>query len=445
MAENDNKDFEFIQEQVIEKKRKKLKKRLFQILVTFLLAILFGLVASATFAIAEPKFFNFLHKDEKAKTPISFTTPTPEPQNPTVTVTPVDLGDGGNTGTNNNVTPEPEQVQTDPVIQKITADLTDLQSMSDEIHKMTLNVDKSIVDITCTFPVVDWFNKSVDKTVDTTGVIVADNTADYLILVSLDRVKDANSIKLKFSDTAYVDAAIQDYESELNLALLAVAKEDIPSIYLNNLQVAELSETYLAAVGSPVVALGSPNGHPDSMDVGIITSKGSWADITDNKIELFNTNIEDNTESDGIIVNLDGKIVGIITRTLKEDDNKDISTVIGISKIKSYIEKMANQKPRIYFGIKADDLIDSAKQEHDVSNGIYVNEVLADSPAFKAGMKSGDIIMSVDDDNVLNVNSFYYMISSLAPDTQITVKVKRTSGTEDKDMDIKVVLGEKPQ
>ena len=60
----ENKEFKFIKEQVIPKKRKKLRKWLLPFLMTIFMAIIFGLVAALTFCIAEPKLYKLLHKDE---------------------------------------------------------------------------------------------------------------------------------------------------------------------------------------------------------------------------------------------------------------------------------------------------------------------------------------------------------------------------------------------
>lgn len=455
MAENDkdNKDFEFIKEQVIEKKRKKIKKRLLPFLMTIILAILFGLVAAVTFALTEPGLYGFLNKEKETKTPISFPSPSPQiTPTPTITIIPENTGGESSSTGNDNSNPDdpqatqsPEEVQPQSiqVTEKIDASIEDLATMYEEVRNVAYNVNQSIVTVSSTFSVVDWFNKTVDKTEDTTGVIVAGSSSDFLILVSYDRVKDANSLRIKFTDNTYVDAVLQDYESDINLAILSVAKEDIPQIFMTNLKVATLGESYSMSVGNLVLALGSPNGHTNSMDVGIITHKGSWVSIIDNKLDLFNTDMADNPNSDGIIVNLKGEIIGIITRTLKEDVNKELSTVIGISKVQPYIEKMVNQKPRNYFGIKAEDMTEAAMQEHKVANGIYVTEVLPDSPAFEAGMKSGDIIQFINNQTVLSTNSFFNNISANQPDAEIAVKIRRTSGTTDKDMDLTVVLAEK--
>jgi Trypsin-like serine proteases, typically periplasmic, contain C-terminal PDZ domain len=441
MSENekDNNSFDFIKEQVIEKKHKKIKKKLFPLVKTVGLAVLFGIAAAATFAIAEPKLYKTFHKEEDTKTPVSF--PTQSPINSGAS----DGETKGNipTGVNKpEVTKAPEP---EPVIvkQTIDADIDDYLSMNDEIKKIAYDVNKSIVDIESIFSVKDVFGKTVQKTVDTTGVIIYNNSKDLLVLVSLDRVETAKSIKVAFSDEISVDAALQDYEKELNLAVVAVPLEDIPDIYLNNLNVASLGESYTLDVGDPIIALGSPNGHAASLMMGYVTSKGSYATITDNRLDLFNTSIADNKDSDGIIVNLKGEIIGIITRTLKKDLNVDLNTAICISKLKPLLTAMGNQEPRIYFGVETDDMTEPAKKEHDIINGVYVDDVLADSPAFEAGIQNGDIIMAVDDLAIVGSSDFYATISKYKPGDTITVQVKRASGSKEKEMNVQVTLAAK--
>lgn len=454
-----DKKFEFIKEQVIVKKHKKIKRYLLPLLFNISMAIMFGLIAAVTFCIAEPRLYAILHKEKDDRLPITFPTNYPDDADNEDDIDDEDdntnLGNdhmGENNGVNvsNNsedkdiddiepYTP-PEQVI---VEQKIRADMEDYTSMYDEIRRVANSANQSIVRVSSTINRKDWFGNPVNKKVETTGIIIANNGKELLILVSLDRIKGASSIHVVISDTHYLEAKMQDYENDINLAVIAIDLEDIPSVYMNNLKVASLGESYTLALGSPILALGNPNGYPISMEVGVITSKGSSAIITDNKLDLFNTNIMDNEYSDGVIVNMKGEVIGIITRAFKEGVNNDINTNIGISKLKNIIERMVNGKPRIYFGIIAQELTDDAKAQHDLALGIYVNEVEANSPAYKAGIKIGDIITKVNDNIVSSLNSFYNMVSNCEPGDEITVNVKRTSQSTDKELDIKVILEEK--
>ncbi|MBH1940758.1 serine protease [Mobilitalea sibirica] len=445
-ADKDNKQFEFIKEQVIQKKRKKYKKWLIPFLMTIVMAILFGLVAAVTFCIAEPRLYNFFNEEEDVKTPITFPTTYPDEvkeDNQDREDKQEDNGDAEQ-GQADLQREEDQQVDPNPVIvETINADSGDYISIYDDIRTIAYRAKKSLVTISSIINGRDIFGNPVEKKITTSGVVFSDENEELLILVSLDRVKNASSIKMELTEKLVVDAVLQDYDGEINLAVISVKQEDIPDTFLNSITVANLGESYTIAVGNPIMALGNPNGYPGSMDTGIITSRGSWASITDNKLDLFNTSIRDNSNSDGVIVNFKGEIIGVITRTLKKGLNENLNTVIGISKIKPIIAKMANQEPRIYFGILAEDMTEAAKLDHNILNGVFVNEVKTKSPAFKAGLKSGDIILQIGEQTITNMNYFNNTISGYQPEDEVIVKIKRTSGTTEKELDLKVTLEEK--
>jgi len=441
----DNNDFEFIKEQVIVKKHRKFKKWILPFLMTVLMAVLFGIIAAATFCITEPRLYKLLHKENPNKAPVTFPTVDSEDEEELSPEEPDTITKDKDEKELEKEHAEADVQKPNPVIveKSIEADINDYITMYEEIKSIAYNSSKSIVKVSSIIKEKDWFGNPVEREVKTTGLVIADMNGELLILVSLDRVKEANNIAVVFTDTVKADAVLQDYENELNLAVIAVKRIDVPEIFMNSITVAELGESFSIANGTPVIALGNPNGHPGSMEVGMITSRGSSVSITDNRLDLFNTDILNNENSDGVIVNLKGEVIGIITRTLKEDTNEKLSTAIGISKIKSIIQRMANKAPKIYFGIKTEDMTDTAKRKHEVENGIYVEVVKANSPAFEAGIKNGDIILEVDSQTVVSTNRFYDIISECKSGQAVSVKIKRTSTSAEKDIDIKVTLTEK--
>lgn len=427
--EKDNKEFEFIKEQVVEKKHKKLKKWLLPPLLTLIMAILFGLVASFTIIIAEPKLKELLVDDESRK-PVYF---------PTENDLEDDLTAENPTG---SITPTPS---TTPVVvnQYIAGNINDYISMNDDIRKVAYDVNRSILNIKSKFKTEDIFGNTVVTTEHATGVFIFNNSKELLVLVSLDKVKGADDIKVIFDDTISVDATLQDYESELNLAVIAVPIEKIPKLKKDGLQEAKLGISYSLTVGTPVIALGSPNGHPGSLEIGFITSMGSSSSVTDNELDLFNTSIVDNKNSDGIVVDLKGQVVGVITQKLKEKGYEDLNTVIGISRLKQIIKAMGDKEPRLYCGVKTVDMTSDTKVQHKVPNGIYVKDVLADSPAFKAGIQNGDILLKVGDVNIASSNSFFDIINKYKSNDKIRIKVQRTVKGKDTSLTLVVTLSEK--
>ena len=85
----------------------------------------------------------------------------------------------------------------------------------------------------------------------------------------------------------------------------------------------------------------------------------------------------------------------------------------------------------------------AAKKDYEIENGIYVKEVQSESPAFEAGIKNGDIILSINDQPVVSVNSFYSIVSSYKAEDKLIVKIKRAAGSTIKENEITVVLTEK--
>lgn len=327
--------------------------------------------------------------------------------------------------------------------QKIEADITDFISIYSDVKKLATKVSSSILNITAVTSGVDWFNDPYESRKTTTGIVIADNGTELLLLASLDKIQEANLIEVEISASLSVEASVLDYDSDVNLAIVAVPLSKIPEATLKLINRADLGESYTITTGSPIMALGSPNGHAGSIELGIITSKGSSAYIVDNRLDLFNTSITDNEYSDGVIVNMQGQIIGIITHTLKEGMNEDISTAIGISKIMPIIQRLVNQKDRIYFGIQGEDIPKNILKQAGITGGIYVNEVEAGSPALEAGIKNGDMIVEVGGASISSMTNFYNTISSYNVKDTVKVKVRRQSQGSFKDVEVTVVLAKK--
>lgn len=466
----DNKDFVFIKEQIRPRKRNSFKKFLIQFFTMAFMAVVFGLVAAVTFCITEPRLYKLLHKNSSnlsnMVTPITqIPSHEDEPDNneepdDDLNVIPEnekqdDVDDRlkypENTKEDNHeVTDDSKddvtKVESPKVIvEKINANIDDYLAMYKDLRKISSEAEKSILTVSSIIKGKDWFGNPIEKEINTSGLVLETKGNKIKVLVSLDRVKDASSIKVQINENVAVDAVLYDYETELNLAVITINVTDVPVKFFDKISVASLGESFSLSAGSPVIALGNPNGYTSSIDIGIVTSKGNTVSITDNEVDIFHTNMTFNSDSDGVIVNTRGEIVGLITRTIKEGQSKGLSTVLGISKIKSYIEKMLSQSSRVYCGVIAENLSQAAMTEYNVINGVYVYEVLKDSPAFKAGLKSGDIILNVGDKNIFNMNNFYNAISELEPGLEVLFKIKRTSGSSDKEMELTVILESKQQ
>ncbi|WP_033163991.1 PDZ domain-containing protein [Clostridium sp. KNHs205] len=430
-------EYLFIQEQISSKRRSRKVRMLLSLLWTIILACVFALVAAVVFYLANPFIVKLLGDGTDKKT-VEFPTLTPDDEGkatasgtPTPSVTP---------------TPTPSDKEDDKketvyVTTHVAADIKDLASIYGEIRGIASGVNKSIVNIINVSSKVDELNENENYDVSraTTGLIIANNEVDILILATYDKLQD--KLRLQLNNDLSVKARLQDYDEDLNLAVIAVSLEDIPDTMKENLEVAKLGESYSLTVGTPVIALGSPNGYVGSMELGIISSKDSSIYITDNKIDLFNTDINYNEKSDGVIVNMSGEVIGIITSKLKDEQNQNVNTVIGISKIKKSIQSMVNQTERSYFGIKCGDMSEKELKKENLEYGICVTEVEGNSPALEGGLQSGDMIIAINDVAISSVAVFNNTITSLKPKDTVEVTIQRKIKDEPKEMKLSVVLG----
>ncbi|WP_281532499.1 S1C family serine protease [Anaerocolumna aminovalerica] len=463
--EYNNKDnnFSFIQEQITSKKKSRWKRMLLSLVWTIVLGCIFGVIAGVAFCISVPKLNGFLNVNKDKKT-VEFPTMSPDDEHKNNTnpdsggLTEENKentegnngqdpgnensteGENTNEGTAGEQAHNPETV----VIEKfIPATIEDYSNIYAELRSIANHANRSMVTVTSVSKGLDWFKNEYEAIKVTSGVIVADNGAELLILVSLDKIKEANSIKVTFFNSIEAEGALKSYDTDLNIAAIGVKLKDIPEQNRKDIKPAKLGESFALVVGTPIIALGNPNGYVGSMELGAITSKGNSAYITDNKIELFNTDINDNKNGEGVIINLKGEVIGIITQVLKDEVNENVNTAIGISRMKKIIESLVNNQNRVYFGIKGIDMTADALEKAGIVSGISVTEVEPESPALEAGLKSGDIILTVNETPISSMNSFYNIISLYEPKAPIHITVKRGTKNEAKDLTLDVVLEKK--
>ena len=115
----------------------------------------------------------------------------------------------------------------------------------------------------------------------------------------------------------------------------------------------------------------------------------------DSEYHLLTTDIMGNSEGSGVLVNLDGKIVGVIAQSFSGEADTGVVTALSISDLRKLIEQLSNNEDLIYLGVRGQDISSSLAQKTGIPTGIYVNSVEEDSPAMNAGIQNGDVIVKV--------------------------------------------------
>lgn len=418
-------EYELIRETI--KTRPINRKKLFRrTVITAAMAVIFGVLACITFLVLEPVFSNLLSPKEEP-VPDVVEIPLKEDE-----ILPQDM------------ILEKETPTQSPIIIKEVGDnsssIDRYNRLYTEMYDISRDAKRSIVTVAGVSEDTDWFNNKYESKGLTSGLIVANNGIEQLILTDYATIKDTENIKVTYFNDLTVEAELKGTDKNTGLAIVAVKNSMLSSVLLDEKLIANLgSSRSNSLLGSPIIALGRPLGNIDSIEYGMITSKDTVLKLTDNNYELMTTDMHGNEASTGIIYNLSSEVIGIIYQHGPVDTN--IISILGISDIKKTIERMSNAKPRAYLGVIGTD-VNAYAASQGIPTGAYVMEIELNSPAMKAGIQSGDVITKVDNFEISTYSIFTEAINVHEPEEEASITVRRYGVDGYKDVTLTVVLGE---
>jgi serine protease Do len=304
--------------------------------------------------------------------------------------------------------------------------IADYQQLQDELYSIGEQVNASVVTITSVVSDTDLFHNAYDAEDQGSGVIISENDEEYLILTERKVIKDASRISVTFLDDTVCDAALKKEDRNTGIAVLSVAKNDAGAAKT----VAAIGSSNAVRGGMIVIALGSPLGTNYSILTGNITSTNNEVSVEDHNYTVFTTDIVANQDGSGILINVDGEIVGIVMQEYSTSSAENTLTAISAGELAPVIEKLCAGDDIPYLGIKVSTVTSKIESDYGIPKGVYIREVTMDSPAMNAGLQSGDVITKLGGEEVRTDLAFSNALLSLSAGDEVTVEVKR-KGAED--------------
>lgn len=426
------------------------KRRLIRrTLLTASMAVIFGLIACFTFLILEPVINNWLYPEEKPEAIIFPEEPEemlPEEMleeyiQPSPSPTPTPDPDSEENMESERVELDEEQVQ--EILDQVVLDMDDYQQIYKVLSGYVEQLSRYMVVVTGTNSSTDWFANVYESKRDTSGTIIGNNGKELLILTDYNSVKKADQLMVTFHNGVQVDAQMMQYHEKSNLAVLCINLNLLNPNMVESLPIAELgSSMQRNLVGSPVIAMGSPMGSCGTVGYGMITSTGNLITLTDVNFELMITDIYGSQNAGGVLFNMRGQVVGYITTGKVGSDMRNVVSAYGISELKQLITRLTQGSKIPYLGITGVDVPKEANEQFLVPFGAYVREVDMDSPAMRAGIQSGDVIVGVNLTSVTRMRDYTDYLVRCDNDDTLTLRVMRQSQGEYKEMTFEVTVGE---
>jgi serine protease Do len=433
--EQDQEQYSFIKETV--KDRPLRVRRVLQVLLTAAgAAVIFGLISGAIMKgmISSGSDGQItIPTDESSVT----VTPTPSPTaTPTAAATPTP------TVTAPTPTPTPVPTETPTPEEEEAQQISDYKELYAAIEKIAGEPVKSVVTVTGITSTEDLFNTVNESSQNASGLIVADNGTNLLILTDGEVSDGVTKILVTFADGAVVEGSFQKIDPATGLSIVTVPDASVSADTASATAVANLGNSYTVSQGQPVIAIGRPMGYSDSIVYGQISSVSNSITVTDGQYTILTTNIQGSTDGSGVLVDLDGAIVGIIMQEYAPESSGTI-TAIPISPLKNLIEKLSNNEPLCYIGITGEDVSEQISAQTGVPTGVYITSVDTDSPALAAGIMNADVLTEFDGQTVDSMKTYREILLTKKPGDNVAIKVMRSGAGGYVEFHFTVTIGQK--
>lgn len=272
------------------------------------------------------------------------------------------------------------------------------------------------------------------------GVIISD---DGYIVTNNHVVEDADKIEVILNDKRTFTAELIGTDPNTDLALLKVKADDLHYIQLGNSDNVKL--------GQWVLAVGNPFNLTSTVTAGIVSAKGRNLGILGNnryRIESFiQTDAAVNRgNSGGALVDTEGRLVGInsaiVSATGEYSGNSFAIPVNIVKKVVADLKEFGRVQ-RAVLGVSIQDITSELAEEHGLEKleGVYIAELTDGGAAESAGIKPGDIILSVSGVDVNSVAELQEEFSKYRPGDEVSVMVKRKGKTKQYDVVLRNLKG----
>lgn len=346
------------------------------------------------------------------------------------------------------------------------ASLTKTSSVvTSDVSSVVENVMPSIVSITnmSVQEVQNYFGGTSKQESESagTGIIISQNDSELLVVTNNHVVAGSDTLTVTFADGNSVEANIKGTDSEYDVAVVAVPLDSISEDTKKAISVATLGDSTELKVGEPAIAIGNALGYGQSVTTGVISALNrsvsetdqTTGETTESSVKLIQTDAAINPgNSGGALVNASGEVIGINSSKLVGDSVEGVGYAIPISDVSDLIENLMNQETKTKvaeadqgaIGIKGMSVSTEYSQQLNMPEGVYVLEVTKGGGAEKAGMTRGCIITGNNGTTVSSMDDLQEQLQYYAKgdEVELTIQVPQSNG-EYQEQSVNVTLGAK--
>ena len=355
-------------------------------------------------------------------------------------------------------TVEKEEEKAEDVVQASGSSIATSNTVTTVVTDVTgvvKNVMPAVVSITNVYTETsNFFGQKLESQNEASGsgIIVGENDTELLVVTNQHVIADADILNIQFIDGEQVEAQVKGYDSDKDLAVIAVPLEDIKGSTRGSIVIATLGDSDALTVGEPAIAIGNALGYGQSVTTGVISALNRVVGDTNNGNELIQTDAAINPgNSGGALLNMKGEVIGINSNKIGGAVVEGMGYAIPISSAKPIIEDLMSKKTKIkvdegeaaYLGISGVNVTEEVSQMYGMPKGVYIGQVYEGTAGDKAGIVKGDIITKFDGSSITSMEELQKMMEYYPAGSEVEITIQQGSPEGYQEKKVTVTLGAK--
>ena len=262
------------------------------------------------------------------------------------------------------------------------------------------------------------------------GIIISisEDKSKLYVATNYHVIQGATEINVGFNDGQIIKATVTGYDKNNDVAVVEIPMSNIPDATKDAISVAAIGDSDILQVGEPAIAIGNALGYGQSVTVGYISALNR--SISDGEGSYIQTDAAINPgNSGGALINSKGEVIGINSIKYVDSKVEGMGFSIPINRAVSIIENIIHGKTtgKVYIGISGATIDSEYSQIYGFPEGAYVKTITSGSPAERAGIHEGDIIVAVEGRSTLTMEKFIEVLQDYKAGTEVEITLYRAN------------------
>ncbi|HBP24476.1 MAG TPA: hypothetical protein DD632_03360 [Oribacterium sp.] len=314
----------------------------------------------------------------------------------------------------------------------------DVENLNLALRHVASEAEQSLVEVESRDTSTDMFGLEVASGHQAAGILIARTGDELLVLTSSDILQDGASISVKIGGVSYA-AELKAKDEADGIAVVSIAQHTLSAKDRHELRTVTIGNAGRLQRGDLLLAVGAPDGSFPSCTTGILSSVTYNTSYIDGSIAAMQADLHAEAKSGTFVLNTKGELIGWVSSHLG-DTVEGYQRIAVVTDFLAQIQKLSNGASYPYLGFHAQEVNDEMGRA-GLPKGLYIKECEKNSPAYNAGIQSGDVLTRIEDTEITNMPEFRKVLGTLEAGDEIRVTVQRQRGVEYSEVEYKVTVG----